>query len=102
MQDLLPSLTELTPGGEGKRTLLGPEENWLGRDPRQCRTALSDDPMLSPRHACLRKDDKGQWRIENAGSRNGVWIRIDKKIHLDGPGQFQLGEQRFVVRFPSC
>ena len=77
--------------------LLMKQDNWIGRDPSQCSVVLTDDLMVSPRHARLRRDTKGRWHLENAGSRNGTWIRINR-IAIDGAGQFQLGEQRFVLR----
>ena len=92
-----PSLVELTSRGEGQRFLLTKPENWVGRDASQCAVALSSDPTVSPRHARLYRDGKGRWFVENARSLNGTWVRLDK-IPIDGTGQFQLGEQRFLVR----
>jgi pSer/pThr/pTyr-binding forkhead associated (FHA) protein len=96
--DLVPSLLELTPQGEGRRIFLDKADHWLGRDRAQCDVLLADDPMVSPRHARLFKDDKGSWHLENARSRNGIWLRVDGKMHIDGTAQFQLGEQRFLLR----
>lgn len=96
--DLLPSLVELTSqGADGQRLLLNQEENWIGRDLAQCSVTLVNDLLVSPRHARLYRDAKGLWHLENAGSRNGTWIRIDRLV-LDSVGQFQLGEQRFLLR----
>jgi pSer/pThr/pTyr-binding forkhead associated (FHA) protein len=72
-------------------------DNVIGRDAAGCTVVLADDPLVSPRHARLYRDAKGRWHLENCGSRNGTWLRV-KKIALDGNGQFQLGEQRFLVR----
>ncbi|MFN4261852.1 MAG: FHA domain-containing protein [Gemmataceae bacterium] len=93
---LLPSLVELSPQGEGERHLLNKTEAWIGRDPQRCAIVL-DDPLVSPRHARLRRDDRGRWQIENAKSVNGVWLRIDS-IPISSTCQFQLGEQRFFAR----
>jgi pSer/pThr/pTyr-binding forkhead associated (FHA) protein len=94
---LLPSFVELTPHGTGNRYFLDRNELWLGRDPARCTVPLADDPMVSPRHARLYRDAKNRWVLENAGSLNGVWVRVPR-IAVDGVGQFQLGEQRFVLR----
>ena len=101
LNEILPSLLEITPeGADGQRFTLNPSENWLGRAASQCNIVLGSDPMLSPRHARLALDDRGRWQLENAGSRNGTWIRV-QKIALGVSGQFQLGEQRFHVRILS-
>lgn len=92
-----PSLVELTPRGDGQRYLLPAEENWLGRDPTQATVVLANDPLVSPRHARLARDAKGRWMLENARSLNGTWIR-QERIAIDGAGQFQLGEQRFLIK----
>ena len=56
--------------------------------------------MISPRQCRLYRDAKGEWRLENTGSRNGTWLRVSK-APLAASGQFQLGEQRFYVRILS-
>ena len=91
------ALVEITADGEGQRIPLTKPEHWIGRDARQCSIVLKSDPMMSPRHARLYRDTKGRWHIENAGSRNGTWLRVHK-LRLTKTGQFQLGEQRFLVR----
>jgi pSer/pThr/pTyr-binding forkhead associated (FHA) protein len=97
LADLLhPTLVELTPQGEGPRFRLAEAENWVGRDPRRCSVVL-DHPMISPRHARIQRDDRGRWWIHNAKSRNGVWLRVHE-IPLERGGQFQCGEQRFLVK----
>jgi pSer/pThr/pTyr-binding forkhead associated (FHA) protein len=98
--DLLPSLVELAEQGEGQRWLLTKSDTWIGRDSTQCPVALADDPLVNPRHARLLRDAKGRWHLENGATVNGTWIRITK-IPLEGAGQFQLGEQRFLVRVPG-
>jgi pSer/pThr/pTyr-binding forkhead associated (FHA) protein len=95
--DLLPSLVERTADGDGKEFLLARPDNVIGRDPAQCSVVLADDLLVSPRHARLHRDAKGRWHLDNCGSLNGTWLRIGK-IALEGTGQFQLGEQRFLVR----
>jgi pSer/pThr/pTyr-binding forkhead associated (FHA) protein len=95
--DLIPSIVELTPHGEGQRIYLNKEEHGIGRDPAQCDILLSDDLMVSSRHARLYRDEKDRWHLENTASRNGVWLRVDK-MTIDSSAQFQLGEQRFLVK----
>jgi pSer/pThr/pTyr-binding forkhead associated (FHA) protein len=94
---LVPSFVELTPKGLGQRYFLDRNELWLGRDPARCSVVLADDLMVSPRHARLYRDAKNRWVLENAGSLNGVWVRVPR-IAVDAVGQFQLGEQRFHLR----
>jgi hypothetical protein len=60
-----------------------------------------DDPFVNARHARLRRDAKGRWHVENNRSVNGVWLRIDQPLPLEGSCQFLLGEQRFIFRVPS-
>ena len=87
----------MTSRGEGQRFLLTKPENGVGRDPTQCSIVLANDQAVSPRHARLYRDGKGRWFVENSRSLNGTWVRLDK-TPVDGTGQFQLGEQRFLVR----
>ncbi|MCC6418352.1 MAG: FHA domain-containing protein [Gemmataceae bacterium] len=94
--DLLPSLVEVTPRGDGQRRLLPGEDNWIGRDP-QCHVALPGDALLSARHARIHRAAGGDWLLTSAGSFNGCWVRI-AKMPLDQSCCFQLGEQRFVLR----
>jgi pSer/pThr/pTyr-binding forkhead associated (FHA) protein len=95
--DLLPSLEYLSSSGQGQRYLITGSEAWIGRDRGHCNIVLEEDLMVSPRHAHLFRDGKGRWIIENAGSLNGTWLRM-QTTPVDGTGQFQLGEQRFLLR----
>jgi pSer/pThr/pTyr-binding forkhead associated (FHA) protein len=94
---LIPSVVEVTATGPGQRTFLNRAEHWIGREAIHCDVVLADDLLVSPRHARVYVDPKGRWRLENAQSLNGTWVRIER-MPLDGAGQFQLGEQRFLVR----
>jgi pSer/pThr/pTyr-binding forkhead associated (FHA) protein len=94
---LLPSLVEVTPAGPGPRYPLTQAEYWVGRDPRACAIARPDDPVVSPRHARLYRDPRGQWYAENNKSVNGLWLRVDE-IPLGATCQFRMGEQRFLFR----
>jgi pSer/pThr/pTyr-binding forkhead associated (FHA) protein len=96
-EELLPALVEVTAQGEGQRYLLSQADNWIGRDP-SCAVVLSNDPLVNARHARLYRDHKDRWRLDNNKSLNGLWLRVDK-IPLEGTAQFQLGEQRFLVKF---
>jgi pSer/pThr/pTyr-binding forkhead associated (FHA) protein len=93
---VLPSLVQVTAQGLGRRFLLNAADNWIGRDAARCSVAL-EDPLLNARHARLCRDAQGQWALENAGSRNGVWLRI-KRVPVERSCLFQLGEQRFLLR----
>ncbi len=95
--DLLPSVVVLTLQGEGERFLLTRPENWIGRDAGTCAVVREHDALLSPRHARIYRDRKGRWHVENNKSLNGTWLRIDE-MALDAACQFQLGEQRFLLR----
>jgi pSer/pThr/pTyr-binding forkhead associated (FHA) protein len=97
--EVMPSLVELRARGEGQRYLLDQDECWIGSDPQQAAIVLSNDPLASSRHARIFKDARGRWYIENSRSLNGTWLRIDR-LPVDSAGQFQMGEQRFLVRVP--
>jgi pSer/pThr/pTyr-binding forkhead associated (FHA) protein len=95
--DLVPSIVELLPQGVGQRYFLAQPDMWIGRDPAQCSLVIADDPMVSPRHAHLTRDNAQRWTLENAGPGNGIWVRVTR-IGIEGVGHFQLGEQRFVLK----
>jgi pSer/pThr/pTyr-binding forkhead associated (FHA) protein len=96
--EVIPALVEVHPRGEGQRFLLAKQENWIGRDPAQCSVVLAGDPLVSLRHARLFRDNTGRWILEKTKSLNGTWLRIDK-VPLVGTAAFQLGEQRFLIKF---
>lgn len=89
-------LAEVSPAGLGRKYTLGPGETWIGAD-AACAIAITDDPFLSPRHAKLFLGPQRHWCIQNNGSRNGTWLRIDK-LAVDAGGLFQAGEQRFLIK----
>lgn len=95
--DLVSSLVELTGAGDGQRLFLKSDDNWIGRDVSQCAIALVNDMLVSPRHARIFRDEKRLWHLENAGSRNGTWLRM-KRMSVDNFAQFQVGEQRFLLK----
>ncbi len=91
-----PALVEIGPSGETRRISLTAPETWLGRDAGRC-TVVIDHPSVSPRHASIKPRKSGRWMIENAGSRDGLWLRISH-VHLGKGALFQCGEQRFLIR----
>jgi pSer/pThr/pTyr-binding forkhead associated (FHA) protein len=98
VQNLVPSLVELSPAGPVRRYSLTLPEIWIGRDAKLCSIARPDDLFINGRHARLYRDAKGQWHIENNKSLNGLWFRIQEPMPLGSACQFRLGEQRFIFR----
>ena len=101
VRTLLPSLVELTPAGPVQRFQLTLPEYWLGRDPHRCAIVRADDLLMSPQHARLYRDAKGNWHIENNKSVNGVWLRVTEPMPLGSACRFRLGEQQFIFRVKS-
>src|ERR1019366_5168262 len=95
--DLIPSLVEISSQGEGQRLFLKQQENWIGRDSSQCSVVLANDMLVSPRHAKIFREAKRVWYLENAGSRNGTWLRF-KKLPVETFSQFKVGEQRCLLK----
>lgn len=54
-----------------------------------------DDPLIAPYHAQLIRQPSGEWQLQAAPSKNGVWAQISA-IRLSNACRFQCGEQRFV------
>ena len=54
--------------------------------------------MASPRHARFYRDVNSRWFVEDDRSLNGTWLRINEELALEKDCEFQLGEQRFLVR----
>jgi FHA domain-containing protein len=94
--EMVPSLVEVTPQGEGQRFFLNPQDNWIGRDRNQCNVVLGNDPLLSPRQLRLTFERRG-WQLENHNPVNGCWLRANR-VNLGVGGHFQLGEQRFQFK----
>ncbi len=99
LADVPATLVEMTPRGDGERYVLDDGDNFIGAEEKRCSVAITDDPFVSSVHARIYCDDRGRWLIENRNSLNGVWIRITE-MPLDTGGEFQIGEQRFLVRIP--
>jgi len=94
-----PGLVEMLHDGDGRRYPLVQDSHWIGRDPKRSLLALADDPTVNPLHARVFRDRQGRWRIEDANSLNGVWVRVTE-IALASQGAFLIGEQLFVIVFP--
>ncbi|HET6879501.1 MAG TPA: FHA domain-containing protein [Pirellulales bacterium] len=90
-----PALIELHSKGPGTPHPLAQKEVWIGSD-ASCQIVLAGDPFVSGRHARLRNRND-RWELENHQSLNGTWLRINE-IPIDSTAEFQLGEQRFLVK----
>jgi pSer/pThr/pTyr-binding forkhead associated (FHA) protein len=97
VRSLVPSLVEISPAGPVQRFTLSLPEYWIGRDSKACGIARAADVLVSPRHARLYRDAKGNWHVENNKSPNGVWLRVEE-IHINKACEFRLGEQKFLFR----
>ena len=98
-ENLRPALIELAPHGEGARRILPTNDVKIGSDPKRCDLLLTDDPLIGPCEAQLRKDKRGRWMLKTLQSAAGVWARV-RRIEVVSSGQFQIGEQRIAVRIP--
>jgi len=94
-----PCLVEMLHDGDGRRYPLVQDSHWIGRDPKRSLLALADDSTVNPLHARVFHDRQGRWRIEDANSLNGVWVRVTE-VALASQGAFLAGEQLFVIVFP--
>jgi pSer/pThr/pTyr-binding forkhead associated (FHA) protein len=95
---MFPSLVEQLPSGENGRVFALKETRLaLGSDASKCALAIDNDPFVSGLHATISQTNNGRWVIQDAGSTNGVWLRI-RSIPIDSNCEFQLGEQRFLFR----
>jgi pSer/pThr/pTyr-binding forkhead associated (FHA) protein len=92
---LLPALVEVGPNGPGQRYPLRGEV-WIGRDSR-CGIVRAADELVSPRHACVMRDSRGEWQVRSNGAINGLWLRI-ADLPLGASCHFRLGEQKFLYR----
>jgi pSer/pThr/pTyr-binding forkhead associated (FHA) protein len=91
-----PVLVEIRADGEVRRIVLTGPETWIGSDSSICSVVIPH-PAVSAKHAAIKTRKNGRWMIENAGARDGVWLRIDE-VDLGRGGHFQCGEQRFLIR----
>jgi pSer/pThr/pTyr-binding forkhead associated (FHA) protein len=94
-----PSLVEMLHDGDGRRYPLAHDSYWIGRDAKRSLLALSEDRSVNSLHARVFRDPQGRWRLEDANSLNGVWVRVTE-VSLASQGAFLLGEQLFVFVLP--
>jgi hypothetical protein len=93
-----PAVTELLGTEIGNRVLLVKEEYWIGSDP-SCAIWRPDDPFCEPWHVRLyRGGSRGGWHAEHPKTRNGLWLRMSQ-ITVESVAQFQIGEQRFQLKW---
>jgi pSer/pThr/pTyr-binding forkhead associated (FHA) protein len=97
---LTAAIVRLNPDGTEQSYRLDRDELLIGKSPGACQIVLADDPAVSKIHARVRRGGDGRFVLENANSRNGVWLGIQEQ-RLHKTAHFQLGEQRFRLRVPS-
>jgi pSer/pThr/pTyr-binding forkhead associated (FHA) protein len=98
---LTPTLVRLNPDGAEQPFPMLSDKLVIGQDPAVCQVVLDDDPAVSTLHAKIRRTDRGDLVLEDANSRNGIWLAIGKhRFHK--AIRFQLGEQRFRIRILPC
>jgi hypothetical protein len=96
--DLMASLVEVkSDGTTGQRFFLQGRELWFGADAGSCQIVVGGDPFLDPRAFRLFRDPRDRWHLDNAQSVNGTWLRV-QRVAVRNVVQFQLGEQRFLLR----
>jgi FHA domain len=91
-----PRLVEIDPQGGGPSFSITEPDTGIGSDPRRC-TIVLGRPWVSPLHAVIRARRRGRWIIEKVDAGDGLWLRI-QEVDLGRGGQFQCGEQRFLIR----
>jgi pSer/pThr/pTyr-binding forkhead associated (FHA) protein len=71
----------------------------IGRLASEVDLAL-DDELVSRRHARLIADQRGYFRLEDLGSRNGISYlgRFVRRLNLVDGDEFEIGKTRFVFR----
>ena len=76
----------------------------IGRSPRNT-VALADDPMVSRKHALVRREESGEYYLSDLGSRNGTTLNgkpITAPVRLSDGDAFTTGSHRFLFRDPSA
>lgn len=72
----------------------------IGRDPR-AEICIGNDDFLSPKHARIRYVTAHRaYLLEDLGSFNGVFIKINGPVRLADGDMFRIGEQLIGVLFP--
>jgi len=70
----------------------------VGRHP-QCTVVLSDDPMVSRKHAMVHREASGDCYLSDLGSRNGTThngVPVTSPVPLQDGDSFTIGSHRFV------
>lgn len=98
------SLTRLWPNGNTEKFKLSGDNILIGSAPTSDKAgvttlAFSNDPMLSKRHLRIFRDEHRRWRAVEVEALNGIWIAVQER-EIDKDAMFQLGEQRFSIKFP--
>ena len=99
-----PSLTRLWPNGNTEKFKLSGENVLIGSAPTSDKAgvttlAFANDPMLSKRHLRIYRDEHRRWKAVEVDALNGIWIAVQER-EIDKDAMFQLGEQRFSIKFP--
>ncbi|MCR9116129.1 MAG: FHA domain-containing protein [bacterium] len=92
------SLIRISPTGEDETYEFPSTDVVIGANAGVGNISIKDDDMLNQQHVRIYRDERKRWNIESLNSTNGVWLAIDE-IKIDSDGKFQLGEQRFGIRF---
>lgn len=74
----------------------------IGRSP-QCTVVLSDDSMVSRKHALVQRGDSGEFYLSDLGSRNGTTrngVPVTAPVLLADGDSFTIGSHRFVFHRP--
>lgn len=82
--------------GSQREVALGEYPTIVGRD-GTCDLVVSDDPLVSRRHACFTMQG-GVARVEDLNSRNGVYVdgaRIEGAYELRGQETVRVGSMQF-------
>ena len=85
-------------GTEGAKIPIVSGEVRLGR--ASSYSVLESDPFLSPHHASLISNDNGHV-LQDAGSLNGVFIRITTEVELQDADFIRIGQELLQFRFMS-
>jgi adenylate cyclase len=70
----------------------------IGRHP-QCTVVLTDDPMVSRKHALVQRESSGDFYLSDLGSRNGTTrngMPVTSPVLLQDGDAFTIGSHRFV------
>lgn len=70
----------------------------IGRHP-QCEVVISDDPMVSRKHALVQRESSGDYYLSDLGSRNGTTrngVPVTSPVLLEDGDSFTVGSHRFV------